>query len=148
MTDLQPGLAGASPGVAILVVDDEPMVSRTVAMLLRREGFDVDTADNGLTALAKVQERSYDVILCDWVMPGLDGLGFYRELQRRHAHLAARLIVLTGFMEDPETGRLLRETGLPCLRKPVGRAEIVRVVRDALKAGGSSGGRNTSRSSL
>lgn len=139
------GRADASHAGAILVVDNEPMVARTLAMLLRREGYEVDTADNGTTALAKLQERAYDLILCDWVMPVLDGLGLYREVKRQYPRLAARFIVLTGFWEDPETRRLLEENRIPYLRKPLGRAEIRRAVHEALRTGPGSGGSRTWR---
>ena len=61
----------------ILVIDDEPSVVRALTGLLRRDGYRVDTASNGRYALVQLQERLYDVILCDLHMPELDGQAFY-----------------------------------------------------------------------
>jgi hypothetical protein len=57
----------------ILVIDDEPSMVRALTGLLRRDGYCVDTASNGRHALAQLQERHYDVIVCDLQMPVLDG---------------------------------------------------------------------------
>lgn len=46
--------------------------------------------------LQAIREGSYDVILCDVRMPGLDGLGLYRELEQHYPHLLSRMIFLTG----------------------------------------------------
>ena len=51
--------------VTILVIDDKPSIVSGLARLLRRDGHTVATAENGNRALALLQERSYDVILCD-----------------------------------------------------------------------------------
>ena len=51
--------------VTILLIDDEPGFARALALLLRRDGYTIDTADNGNRALALLQERCYDVLLCD-----------------------------------------------------------------------------------
>ena len=67
------------PGT-ILVIDDEPSVVHALAGLLRRDGYRVGTASNGRHALAQLQERPYDVILCDLRMPELDGPAFYAIL--------------------------------------------------------------------
>ena len=65
---------------AILLVDDEPSIVKALTRLLRRDGHTVDTASNGRLALARLQERTYDVILSDLRMPELDGPGLYRAL--------------------------------------------------------------------
>ena len=72
--------ASLVPSAAILLVDDEAGIAKAVPRLLRREGHTVDTAANGRLALAKLQERAYDLILCDLRMPELDGPGLYRTL--------------------------------------------------------------------
>src|SRR4030095_1208963 len=83
------------PGT-ILVIDDEPSMVRALAGLLRRDGYLVGTASNGRHALAQLQERPYDVILCDLRMPELDGPAFYAILTRQYPALRQRVIFLTG----------------------------------------------------
>ena len=59
--------------VTILLIDDEPSFVCALARLLRRDGYTVDTVDNGQRALAQLHTQRYDLILCDLHMPVLDG---------------------------------------------------------------------------
>jgi len=88
-------------GGAILAVDDEPVVAELLADLLAVDDHRVDMAENGLRALEKLGERTYDLILADFKMPELDGPGLFREVERRHPHLAPRFIFLTGGALSP-----------------------------------------------
>jgi CheY-like chemotaxis protein len=117
---------------AILVVDDEAGIAKALAYLLRRDGHQVDTAANGRLALAKLQEHSYDLVLCDLRMPELDGPGLYRALEARAPHLLSRFIFLTGDTLSPEAETFLRQTGVPRLTKPFRSAEVRQVVRQGL----------------
>jgi PAS domain S-box-containing protein len=102
----------------ILIVDDEPGITRALAYLLRRDGHTVETAANGHLALKKCQGQDYTLILCDLRMPELDGPGFYRELQRCHPHLCPRVVFLTGDTLSPEAQAFLEHSGAPRLAKP------------------------------
>src|SRR5713101_3728455 len=62
-----------------LVVEDELRVAQLVAEVLEAEGYEVDTAANGLLALEKIEAHAYDLIVSDLRMPELDGLGISRE---------------------------------------------------------------------
>lgn len=117
----------------VLVVDDEASIARAVAALLRRDRHQVDTAANGRLALAKLQEQTYDLILCDMRMPELDGPGLYRELEVQAPHLLRRFIFLTGDTLSPEGETFLNQAGVPRLVKPCKGAEVRRAVRYALQ---------------
>jgi CheY-like chemotaxis protein len=119
---------------AILVVDDEPGIASALAYLLRRSGYVVDTAANGRVALDKLQERPYDLILCDLRMPELDGPGLYRALEACDPPLRRRVIFLTGDTLSPEAREFLETAGVPRLSKPFRAAEVRRAVRQALQA--------------
>jgi two-component system NtrC family sensor kinase len=119
---------------AMLVVDDEPEIASALAHLLRRSGYAVDTAANGRVALDKLQERSYDLILCDLRMPELDGPGLYRELEACYPQLRRRVIFLTGDTLSSEAREFLETAGVARLSKPFRAAEVRRAVRQALEA--------------
>jgi two-component system NtrC family sensor kinase len=119
---------------AILVVDDETSIAKALGYLLRRDGHQVDTAANGRLALQKLQERSYDLILCDLRMPELDGPSLYRELATHSPQLLQRFIFLTGDTLGPETEAFLQQVGIPRLSKPFRAAEVRRVVQRSLQA--------------
>lgn len=118
----------------ILLVDDEPMVTQLITDMLSMDGYDVDSASNGIAALEKVQGRRYDLILTDLHMPEMDGAGLYRELTRQQTYPLPKIIFLTGTAGTSEAHRLVRETGLPLLRKPFNVAELLELVRKTLGA--------------
>jgi len=99
----------ASPARArILLVDDDPMITELVIDMLGIEGYDVDTATNGIEALQKLERQRYDLIITDLHMPKLDGSGFYRELAQRKLHSLKRIIFLTGTTGGSEEHRFVQ----------------------------------------
>lgn len=122
-------------GRTILVVDDEPDVLEVLAEVLTLESYEVDTAANGIVALRKVEERTYDLILSDLRMPELDGPGFYHELERRHPALCRRMVFLTGDTLSPETQAFLAGAAVPTLSKPFSLADIRHITQQMLQAG-------------
>jgi CheY-like chemotaxis protein len=119
---------------AILVIDDEPGIASALAHLLRRSGYSVDTAANGRVALDQLQERTYDLILCDLRMPELDGPGFYRALEERYPQLQQCVVFLTGDTLSPEAREFLETAGVARLNKPFRAAEVRWAVHQALQA--------------
>jgi CheY-like chemotaxis protein len=137
------GTVGSLPPVqwkTILIVDDEPDVAGTLADLLRLEGHQVETAPNGVIALEKLRERSYDLVMSDIRMPELDGPGLYRELERRDARLLQRLIFLTGDALSRETAEFLGKTGVTTLSKPFVLPEVRAMVQRMLRNRPGGGG--------
>jgi CheY-like chemotaxis protein len=124
--------------LTILLVDDELSLARGLARLLERDGHTVDMVANGRLALARLDERAYDLILCDIRMPELDGPGLYQLLQRQHPHLCQQLIFLTGDTLEPTTGAFLEESGVPCLTKPFTLDETRRAIQRAVRPGRSA----------
>ena len=125
-------LTGPDARARILLVDDDPMITLLIGDMLGLDGYDVDTAPDGLAALEKVKGRRYDLILSDLHMPEMGGLALYRELMRRQAHPPRKLIFLTGSSGASEEHRLVHETGLPVLRKPFNLVELLDLVRKVL----------------
>ena len=109
---------GTPKGARILVVDDNDRVAAALAEMLRLDGNQVDIAVNGNAALEKLRERTYDVILSDMRMPGLDGPGLYRELELRHPALARRFIACSADVLQPSVQTFLEQTGVPRMGKP------------------------------
>ena len=79
-------------GPRLLVVDDEAPIRIVVAAMLRRSGFTVETADDGEAALALLDTHSFDLLLLDLKMPGMDGM----EVARRALSLVPKIIIFTG----------------------------------------------------
>ncbi len=117
-----------------LVVEDELRVAQLVAEVLEAEGYEVDTAANGLLALEKIEAHAYDLIVSDLRMPELDGRGLYRELERRQPALLSRLLFVSGAADQPEYRRFLAETAVPVLSKPFALVDLQQVARRVLAA--------------
>ncbi len=116
----------------ILVVDDEPLVAAAIADTLGLEGYEVEMAKNGREALKKIAARSYDLILCDLLMPELDGVGLYRELERQQPSLLQRLAFVSGSTEVPEYASFCERTAVTLLSKPFALADLHRLVHRLL----------------
>ncbi|MEN2740334.1 response regulator transcription factor [Microbacterium sp. X-17] len=65
----------------VLIVEDEPDLADPLAYLLRREGFDVEIADDGAAALASYHEHGADIVLLDLMLPGMPGTEVCRQLR-------------------------------------------------------------------
>jgi two-component system NtrC family sensor kinase len=124
----------AAPDKSILIIDDEPSIASGLKRLLSRDGYTVETVANGHLALTKLRERSYDLLLSDMRMPGIDGPSLYRTLERQYPHLLRRVIFLTGDTLNPETKMFLDQSAAPCLTKPCTVAEIRRAIQQVLGA--------------
>jgi two-component system NtrC family sensor kinase len=120
---------------SVLVVDDEPWILDLAGQLARAEGHNVDLAAGGEQALEKIARRKFDVILSDWKMPGLNGIGLYEHLRTIDPPAARRMVFMTGDVVSDTLQDFLRKHQLTCLAKPFARREfravIGRVMRDA-----------------
>ncbi|HEY3886840.1 MAG TPA: ATP-binding protein [Vicinamibacterales bacterium] len=119
-------------GARALVVEDEAALGAAVAESLADAGFVVDRAGDGEEALARVGERTYDVIICDLKMPRVDGAAFYRTLARDQPEAARRIIFVTGDVAGTEAERFLDETGCRWLAKPFRLKDLLRAARDVV----------------
>jgi DNA-binding response OmpR family regulator len=79
----------------VLVVDDEPMVRETLGQVLKDEGYVVDLAVDGETALARVHATRPDAILLDLMMPGMNGRQFLQALRDEQAYLNVPVLIMT-----------------------------------------------------
>jgi CheY-like chemotaxis protein len=119
----------------ILIVEDEPTVRGILAEILGLDGYKVEVAKNGQVALEKLREHSYDVIVTDIRMPGGDGQGLYRAIERWDSQLLARVIFMTGYALGRDTQEFLARTRNPCLQKPFAMKEVHRLMRQIVQAG-------------
>jgi len=118
----------------VLVVDDDPGILSALMRLLQRDGHTVQTATDGHAALALLQEQGFDLILCDLLMPALDGQTLYGLLQRHLPALCQRMIFLTGDTLSPDSMRFVEQCGQPWIPKPCGIDEIRTVMAHLLPA--------------
>jgi two-component system NtrC family sensor kinase len=122
----------SSPRPQILVVDDERVIAQLMADVLSGEGYEVDTAPDGIAALEQIARRAYDLILSDLRMPELDGLGLYRELEVKRPDLVRRFVFVTGTSEHTDYRGFVEAVPAPVLTKPFDVDELLRIAREML----------------
>jgi PAS domain S-box-containing protein len=112
-------LPSAGPPLRILVIDDEVMLIRAYRRLLGRQ-HDVVAAYGGEEALSVLAcDRAFDLILCDLMMPGTDGVGVYEGLQSTYPDLLERVVFSSGGPTSARAQEFLRRPGIVCLDKPI-----------------------------
>lgn len=116
---------GAAPHV--LLVDDEPLVLRSIGRVLVRSGMRVAFAGSGLEALALLDAGGIDLVISDVSMPGMDGLAMLRELDRRSAEHPP-VVFFTG-CDDFSDEELLGVGAKAVYQKPLGSAELLGIIR-------------------
>jgi PAS domain S-box-containing protein len=119
-------------GTRALVVEDEAALGAAVADALTDDGFHVDRATDGEEALARMRERTYDVVICDLKMPKVDGMTLFREVSATMPHIARRVIFVTGDVAGTEAERFLDESGCRWMAKPFRLRDLVKAARETL----------------
>ncbi len=109
----------------ILTVEDDPVSRRVLQQALRKLGHDVIEAEDGEVALGILSRESVRVIVCDWVMPKLDGLGFCKAVRERSDEDYVYFILLTSTMATAENEREAADAGVDdFLSKPLDVNEL------------------------
>jgi two-component system OmpR family response regulator len=107
----------------ILVVDDEPSIVDAVATALRYEGFDVEEAATGRSALAAVAQFEPDLVVLDWMLPDIEGIEVGRRLREQGYKTAILFLTAKDAVENKVEA--LRAGGDDYVTKPFSLAEIV-----------------------
>lgn len=122
----------------ILVVDDNPLVSGVVCTLLRQANFQVSVANNGKEAISLLENDSVDLILCDVMMPQMDGYELYDTLRKTPSCSQIPFVFLTALDQKFERAKG-SELGIDdYLVKPFEPEELLAVVKGKLKRAGAS----------
>jgi len=132
--------AGAPRGLRILIIEDEPQILDTLREILLRQGHRVDTAADGRQGLEMTLKHDYNVILSDFRMPSLDGLGLYQALQRNRPKMTERLGFITGDTLAAEIQSFIADTRLPFLEKPFLPNDVLRLLNQIVERAQSGTG--------
>jgi len=118
----------------VLVVDDEPNITDLVSMALRYEGFDVEVAGDGRSALARAQSFRPDLIVLDVMLPDLDGFGVLKRIRAEGHPVSVVFLTAHDATEDKVNGLTLG--GDDYVTKPFSVEELVARVRAVLRRTG------------
>ncbi len=120
-----------SEDIGILVVDDEASVCDALQKWFKFDGYRVETAENANVALQKLQDSSWDIVLLDIKMPGMDGL----ELQRRIKQIDKNIItiMITAFASVDTSIQALKEGAFDYIIKPIDPNDMSHLIRNAVE---------------
>ncbi|MBQ3369114.1 sigma-54-dependent Fis family transcriptional regulator [bacterium] len=122
-----------SEKVKILVIDDELSMRQFLQILLKKDGYDVTTAENGEIALNKLKEEKFTVILMDYNMPeAIDGIDLLNELL--HTSPKSQVIVITAYASTEQAIKAIELGAVDYVSKPFNVAEIRDIVKKCVAA--------------
>src|SRR5512136_2750702 len=117
-------------GQRVLVVDDEESVREGCRKILSKEGFEIDTAQNGEEALRKSEARGYDIVIADWKMPKMGGTDLLRKLLENDP--GTRLVMISGFATLETAVEAMRIGAVDYLAKPFTEEQLCGAVKKAI----------------
>ena len=109
----------------VLVVDDEPHVTRLVQQRLSAEGYEVKTASNGLKALQEMEsDGPFDAVVTDYNMPKMDGRQLTESIRERYAGQAIYIFLVTARLEQPLRDWAESRPTVTYIEKPVSLQDL------------------------
>jgi formate transporter len=115
----------------MLIIDDEQIVLKSCRKIFEAEGYEVTTTADPVEGIRLVSERSFDVILVDWMMPGFDGMDVVEEIDKRSPNSA--MVMISGHPSVGRATEALKRGAMDYLPKPFKPDEIIAVVNRAAR---------------
>jgi len=113
----------------VLIVDDEKDFTDTLSERLESRGMEVEAVDNGLKAVEKVESKTYDAVLLDLTMPGIDGIETLKRLLAKNPDL--QVILLTGRGSIKTGVEAIKHGAAQFLEKPPDLENLVARIKEA-----------------
>lgn len=124
--------AHSVPGGRVLIADDDPLIRRLLAKIVRREGISADTAADGVGAIERICEVDYDAILLDLMMPRINGYEVVDFIRKRGGEHRPIVVVITAYGDD-EWHELDPGVVTGVVRKPFEIGDLGRLLRLCLE---------------
>lgn len=117
----------------VLIIDDESIYSKSIALYLTADGYHTITKEGGLAGLNYLDTYpEIDIILLDLMMPDIYGLDVLQQIKVNPLLAHIPVILQTGMLNEAEIHKGLELGALDCLRKPFKRQELINAVTGAL----------------
>jgi len=125
----------------VLIIDDEPDILLFLSTLLRKNGYEVCEACDGVEGLKKVMDEKPDLVCLDLIMPEKTGIKMYREMRKDKNLKTVPVIMVTGIAAvDPwdfkDFKKFIHETAIPgpqgYIEKPIDKDQFLKAVREVL----------------
>ncbi len=117
--------------MSILILDDEPIVTKRLKPSLEKKGYYVETFTRSIDAITRFKQRPFDIVITDLKMEGIDGMEFLTEVKEMRPE--TEVIVITGFATMDTAKESFQKGVLDFLAKPFRLSEIHEAVAKAEK---------------
>jgi len=117
----------------VLVIDDDQIVLQILAKILRKEGYNVDTAETGCEAMEKLQNKTYHIAIIDVRLQDINGIDLLAQIQKTVPNM--KKIMLTGYPSNEDKTRALELGANEYLAKPVKSEELIAAIECELQQG-------------
>ncbi|MBI2796560.1 MAG: diguanylate cyclase [Gemmatimonadetes bacterium] len=117
----------------ILVVDDDPALLQTISIVLREQGYDVTTAEDGTRMLEALEQREPDLLLLDVLMPHLDGFQLLERLKSDERYADLPVLMVSSLPAEEATVRTLGLGAADYIRKPFRVRELLARIQSQLR---------------
>ena len=117
----------------ILIIEDQAPMRRNLALMLQMEGYETCTAENGRVGVETAQTERPDLILCDVMMPELDGYGVVQKLREDPSFATTPFVFLTAKSDKSDVRVGMNFGADDYLTKPVNREDLLTAVQIRLK---------------
>jgi DNA-binding NtrC family response regulator len=107
----------------VLVADDDRTCRDSIQRVLEREGYLVEAASDVDSALAAIHARPFDLIVCDYRMPGKNGIDLLSELKRSHSDVP--VLMISAYADAATEERAMELGALELMRKPIRRKDLL-----------------------
>lgn len=115
-----------------LIVDDNVSLCKTMSFALEHKGYAVTTANNGVEAIERVKEKSFDIIFMDIKMPVMNGVETFKKL--KGIRPGATVVMMTAYSVEDLVQEALKEGAYEILYKPLDMGKIVAIIDESKNA--------------
>jgi DNA-binding NtrC family response regulator len=115
----------------ILVVDDNKDLLKTFALILKRKGYLVDTAEDGIEAMEKFNSRHFDLVLMDAIMPRRNGIETLHMMKQNDP--GAKIILMTAYCDEDQLALARLDGAYSALYKPVDIAKLMELIGEVTR---------------
>ncbi|WP_078555080.1 response regulator transcription factor [Bacillus alkalicellulosilyticus] len=116
----------------LLLAEDEDVLRMLIMDTLEDEGYAIDEASDGLQALAAIQENEYDLILLDYMMPGMSGIEVIEKVREMEEKNHVKILMLTAKSQKKDEEAVIEAGADYFLAKPFSPLKLAELVEDIL----------------
>lgn len=117
----------------LLIVEDEDTLCQSLKRVFTKDGYDVDVAESAESAFRLLEEKKYDLIITDMILPGISGIELLARYKERNPE--QKVIIMTAYASLETAIEAIKAGACDFIVKPVMHDEMKRVIRRALAKG-------------